>query len=53
MRYFLGTLKVNELRAMAVDMRYRWESRRDEIIDFLVKYVPSKVAEEMTQRNTR
>jgi hypothetical protein len=47
MRAYLAGLRVAELRAMAVDARYRWELRRGELIDFLVAYQPRTVAEAM------
>lgn len=44
LRHYLTTLTVRELRAMAVDMRYRWESRRTDLVNFLVEYVPHLVS---------
>jgi hypothetical protein len=50
-RDFLRGLTVVQLRALAVDMRYRWEGRRSELIDFLVRYRPPALLHAMQDRD--
>jgi hypothetical protein len=50
LRYFLRGLKADVVREMAAGpgMRYRHESTKPEIIEFLVRYAPQNVRDART-----